>query len=58
MAEALAVCPRGRTGANSDVQNVYNHRYAEGLSYSYDYSQSKPRSGLPILTIFGVRGEL
>lgn len=41
-----------------DVQNVYNHRYAEGLSYSYDYSQSKPQSGLPILTIFGVRGEL
>ena len=41
-----------------DVQNVYNHRYAEGLSYSYDYSQSIPQSGLPILTIFGVRGEL
>ena len=41
-----------------DVQNVYNHRYAEGLSYSYDYSQSKPQSGLPILTIFGVRGEI
>ncbi|HJX63452.1 MAG TPA: TonB family protein [Polyangia bacterium] len=41
-----------------DVQNVYNHRYAEGLGYSYDYSQAKPQSGLPILTIFGVRGEL
>jgi len=40
-----------------DVQNVYNHRYAEGLQYSYDYRQSKPQSGLPILTIFGLRGE-
>jgi len=41
-----------------DVQNVYNHQYAEGLQYSYDYSQSKPQSGLPILTIFGIRGEI
>jgi len=40
-----------------DVQNVYNHRYAEGLQYSYDYRQSKPQSGLPILTIFGIRSE-
>ena len=41
-----------------DVQNVYDHRYAEGLQYSYDYAQSKPQTGLPILTIFGVRGEI
>ena len=41
-----------------DVQNVYNHRYAEGLQYSYDYTESKPQAGLPILTIFGVRGEI
>ena len=41
-----------------DVQNAYNHKYAEGLQYSYDYTQSKPASGLPILTIFGVRGEI
>jgi TonB family protein len=41
-----------------DVQNVYNHQYAEGLQYSYDYSQSAPQSGLPVLTIFGVRGEI
>jgi TonB family protein len=41
-----------------DVQNVYNHRYAEDLQYSYDYSQSKAQTGLPILTIFGVRGEI
>jgi outer membrane receptor for ferrienterochelin and colicin len=41
-----------------DVQNVYNHRYAEGLQYSYDYKQSQPQSGLPVLTIFGIRGEI
>jgi len=41
-----------------DVQNVYNHQYAEGLQYSYDYTQAKPQSGLPILTIFGIRGEI
>ncbi|MBN2575802.1 MAG: TonB-dependent receptor [Deltaproteobacteria bacterium] len=41
-----------------DVQNVYNYRYAEGLQYSYDYAQSQPQAGLPILTIFGVRGEI
>jgi hypothetical protein len=41
-----------------DVQYVHNHRYAEGLQHSYDYSQSQPQTGLPILTIFGVRAEL
>jgi molybdate/tungstate transport system substrate-binding protein len=41
-----------------DVQNAYNRSNPEGLTYSYDYSQSKPQSGLPILTIFGVRAEL
>jgi hypothetical protein len=30
----------------------------EGLQYSYDYSQSRPQSGLPVLAIFGVRGEI
>ena len=41
-----------------DVQNIYNHQYAEGLQYSYDYAQAKPQSGLPVLTIFGIRGEI
>lgn len=41
-----------------DVQNVYDHRYAEGVQYSYDYGQSRPATGLPLLTIFGVRGEI
>jgi hypothetical protein len=41
-----------------DVQNVYNHRSQEGLQYSYDFSQSKPVAGLPILPTLGLRGEL
>jgi TonB family protein len=41
-----------------DVQNVYNRSNAEGLVYSYDYSQSSPQRGLPILAIFGVKADL
>jgi hypothetical protein len=41
-----------------DVQNVYNHKSPEGLAYSYDYRQSEPQGGLPILTILGIRAEL
>jgi TonB family protein len=41
-----------------DVQNVYNHRSQEGLQYSYDFAQSKPVQGLPILPSLGLRGEL
>ncbi len=40
-----------------DVQNVYNQRNEEGLSYSFDYRESKPVTGLPILPILGVKGE-
>ncbi|MFL5306713.1 MAG: TonB-dependent receptor domain-containing protein [Polyangia bacterium] len=41
-----------------DVQNAYNHRSQEGLQYSYDYRQSQPVQGLPILPTLGLRGEL
>jgi TonB family protein len=41
-----------------DVQNVYNHKSPEGLTYSYDYARSKPTGGLPILALFGVRADL
>jgi hypothetical protein len=41
-----------------DLQNAYNHRNSEGVSYNYNYSQSRPQTGLPILPIIGVRGEL
>jgi TonB family protein len=41
-----------------DVQNAYNRRNAEGRQYNFDYSQSQPVAGLPILPIIGLRGEL
>jgi outer membrane receptor for ferrienterochelin and colicin len=40
-----------------DVQNVYNRENPEGQTYSYDYSESQLLSGLPILPIFGIRGD-
>ena len=39
-----------------DVQNAYNRSNVEGTSYNYDYSQSTPLTGLPILPSFGIRG--
>ncbi len=41
-----------------DLQNVYNRANPEGVQYNYDFSLSKPASGLPIVTIFGLRAEL
>ena len=41
-----------------DLQNAYNHENTESIGYNYDFSQSQPVHGLPILPIFGVRGEL
>jgi hypothetical protein len=41
-----------------DVQNAYNRRNVEAVSYNYDYSKSSTISGLPILPIVGVKGEL
>lgn len=40
-----------------DIQNVYNQSNAEGTEYNFDYSQSRPQRGLPLLPIIGVRGE-
>lgn len=47
-----------KLSAYLDVQNVYNRENTEDIGYNYDYSQSKPVPGLPILPILGVRGEL
>jgi hypothetical protein len=40
-----------------DVQNVTNRENPEAVRYSYDYSQRRTVSGLPILPTLGVRGE-
>jgi hypothetical protein len=44
-------------GAYLDIQNVYNKANAEGVSYNFDYSESKNETGLPLLTIFGLKAE-
>jgi hypothetical protein len=41
-----------------DIQNVYNHQNQEGLIYNYNYRQSTPISGLPIIPALGLRGEM
>ena len=41
-----------------DIQNVYNRTNTEDRDYNFNYSQSKPQQGLPILTILGIRAEL
>ncbi len=40
-----------------DIQNVYNRSNTEQLTYNYNYTESKPAQGLPILTILGMRAE-
>jgi TonB family protein len=41
-----------------DVQNVYNRANPEGTSYNFDYTETEPVRGLPILPILGLRAEL
>lgn len=40
-----------------DIQNLTNANNGQGISYSYDFSQSEKAAGTPILPIFGLRGE-
>lgn len=40
-----------------DVQNVYVANNPLGITYNYNYTESAPVNGLPILPIIGVRGE-
>jgi hypothetical protein len=44
-------------GAYLDIQNVFNYENTEGLSYNYDYSETDSQTGLPLLTIFGLKAE-
>ncbi len=41
-----------------DLQNAYNRKNTESIDYNYDFSESKPLPGLPILPVIGIRGEL
>jgi TonB family protein len=40
-----------------DLQNVYDATSVEGVTYSYDYRTPHYLNGLPILPVFGARGE-
>jgi len=40
-----------------DIQNVYDSTNPEGLRYNYDFSESRPTQGMPIVTILGLRAE-
>ncbi|MGA8892944.1 MAG: TonB family protein, partial [Anaeromyxobacteraceae bacterium] len=40
-----------------DCQNVTNRKNQEGWTYSYDYAERTPTTGLPILPILGLKGE-
>lgn len=40
-----------------EVQNVYNRANPEGIRYSYNFRDSEPVAGLPIIPGFGIKGE-
>jgi len=48
---------RWRFSVYLDVQNAYNRGNPEGWQYRYDFRQQTPLTGLPILPIFGLKGE-
>lgn len=48
----------GRLTFYLDVQNLYNNRSQEAEGYNYDFSESEPVLGLPIIPSLGLRGEI
>ncbi|MEZ4462719.1 MAG: TonB-dependent receptor, partial [bacterium] len=40
-----------------DVQNVYNQTNQEGIRYNYDFTDSEPVGGLPILPTIGISAQ-
>ncbi|MEM9074395.1 MAG: TonB family protein, partial [Myxococcota bacterium] len=47
----------GRLSWYLDIQNAYNQQNQEGLSYNYNFTDSEPLLGLPIIPSIGIRGE-
>jgi TonB family protein len=48
----------GALVAYLEVRNVYNHKNTEDVVYRYDYAESQKSTGLPVLPVIGLRGEL
>lgn len=40
-----------------DIQNVYNQINVQNVEYNFDYSKEQAEQGLPIVPVFGLRGE-
>jgi TonB family protein len=49
---------RGSLMLYGELRNTYNHMTVEARNYRYDYAQSQGLTGLPIMPVIGLRGEL
>jgi hypothetical protein len=49
---------RGSLMVYAELRNTYNHMTVEARNYRYDYAQSQALTGLPIMPVVGLRGEL
>jgi TonB family protein len=38
-----------------DIQNTYNRSNVEGRQYNFDFSESRPQQGLPVLPALGIK---
>lgn len=47
-----------RLTAYLEIRNTYNRKNTEAISYRYDYAESAPQRGLPLIPVIGLRGEL
>jgi len=48
----------GRVAAYLDLQNAYNRQAQEGRAYNYNFRDSTPIPGLPLIPSIGLRGEI
>lgn len=48
---------RWRLSLYLDLQNTYNAKNAEAIVYNFNYTQTNSINSLPILPVFGVRGD-
>jgi hypothetical protein len=48
---------RWRLSVYLDIQNVYYASNPEAVTYNFDYTQQNTLNGLPILPVFGIRGD-
>jgi hypothetical protein len=49
---------RGSLMLYGELRNAYNHMNVEARNYRYDYARSQKETGLPVMPVIGLRGEL